>query len=631
MTLGLFRWSSALITLLFCSHLAIASEYSKTLLCQDSDEYLPTSPWGEEFAQSLRPDGSKIRGFSEALALRRLSHRSEDQALSEYWLSKMLYSSGLVHLAERGFSSVILRPSNPQVNRFQWAALSCLLAIHRQYPAIPIQKQIIPKILRFHETVRNEPKELMNLLWQAALMIQLQEIALTEQEFGQLQSLLKKAGPSETLSLALQALKQGDSLTAFTHFQVFFHGDTERRDRSLAAADPISADFFQHHIDSLFLLAARAAFENKNYIEALDYYHQIGLRSNLRIQAISEMGWTYLRLEKYREAIGASLSLQTGAMRQTFAPEAPMTMAIALNEICRFPESMGAIQAFKNHYRDAYLWLSSTLNSQTPSPHSLSDEETYHEVISFAKKLKGTKIPVQIGSEWIRSPNFIIHQERLNLLLQEQHQKDIFSQKGKEEQKAKTKELLIKAKKLRFYLKEMDIEIKSHGKINERTRSDFSKSFQLFSQDLIHLKRLKIAADHWRKFKTQDDLLAQSIRKSSIQAITQTVLKLNRRMLTQLNEIAENNDLIEVEILNGASQDLIWQNAHPNFRQVTERMKSKSRSSESATVWNWGNTRIAPGESNEIWEDEIGSLSADISDQCENREKYLQVQAKEEP
>ena len=177
----------------------------------------------------------------------------------------------------------------------------------------------------------------------------------------------------------------------------------------------------------------------------------------------------------------------------------------------------------------------------------------------------------------------------------------------------------------------MDIEIKSHGKINERTRSDFSKSFQLFSQDLIHLKRLKIAADHWRKFKTQDDLLAQSIRKSSIQAITQTVLKLNRRMLTQLNEIAENNDLIEVEILNGASQDLIWQNAHPNFRQVTERMKSKSRSSESATVWNWGNTRIAPGESNEIWEDEIGSLSADISDQCENREKYLQVQAKEEP
>ena len=45
------------------------------------------------------------------------------------------------------------------------------------------------------------------------------------------------------------------------------------------------------------------------------------------------------------------------------------------------------------------------------------------------------------------------------------------------------------------------------------------------------------------------------------------------RMLDQLEEIAENVQLIEIEIYNGASHDIIWQNAHPDYKEIAKKMK----------------------------------------------------------
>src|SRR4051812_36891638 len=44
--------------------------------------------WVLEFENSLKGKTSQVRSFSEALALRKLTNRAENQALAEYWLSR---------------------------------------------------------------------------------------------------------------------------------------------------------------------------------------------------------------------------------------------------------------------------------------------------------------------------------------------------------------------------------------------------------------------------------------------------------------------------------------------------------------------------------------------------------------
>jgi hypothetical protein len=102
------------------------------------------------------------------------------------------------------------------------------------------------------------------------------------------------------------------------------------------------------------------------------------------------------------------------------------------------------------------------------------------------------------------------------------------------------------------------------------------------------------------------------------------------RMLTQLQEVAENIQLIEVEIYNGASEDIIWQNAHPGYKKVAKDLDNEDADRAPASkVWDWGRTRIASDNDNvEVWEDELGSFKADMVDNCSSKDKYLALKGR---
>ncbi len=569
-----------------------------------------------------------IRGFAEALALRRFSNRTEDQVFSDYWISKILYSSGLVHLAERGFSTLILRPVNRVTSPYQIAALGCLVSIHHHYPSIPLGTEVIPILSRLHEMDQNRTTHSKLILSQAAFEIQLSSGTRAKNDLIQIQSILKDSRILEPLTRALQSIQSKESQATLKSFDDFFNQINYFQTSPHSVADREDLELVKPHLDAIHLLAARTAFELGQFSVAVQHYQAIGTRSNARVQALIELSWTYLAQEKYSDAIGTTVSLQLGPMRHTFAPEAPMIMAIALNEMCRFPESMGAIQAFKNHYRESYFWL-----KQHASSPRLASDEIYRQVFSFAKKLPASKIPSQLGSEWIGSAHFIHHQEILNLMIQEKQQRNKISEIGSHEQRENTRKILTEAKTLHRLLDELILKSKNHEITPAAGRSTLKSSFKTLKEDLIHLKRMRFASRIWRKLVKQDEIRASEIRRTIIQKIADEVLLANQRMLRKLDEIAENNELIEVEILNGASDDLIWQNAHPHFQETIEKIKSQTRMIESGKVWNWGSTHLASEgsreASSEIWEDEIGSLSADLGDQCENRDKYLQILAKE--
>ena len=111
------------------------------------------------------------------------------------------------------------------------------------------------------------------------------------------------------------------------------------------------------YIDTAHMLYARALYGFGNYSLATEQYRMVNKKSNELAASLSELSWAYLQAERYNEAIGTAMSMQAGAMRHTFAPEGPMVMAMALNEICQYPESVRAAGVFRKHYEDAFRWL----------------------------------------------------------------------------------------------------------------------------------------------------------------------------------------------------------------------------------------------------------------------------------
>jgi hypothetical protein len=144
--------------------------------------------------------------------------------------------------------------------------------------------------------------------------------------------------------------------------------------------------------------------------------------------------------------------------------------------------------------------------------------------------------------------------------------------------------------------------------------------------DLILLRRIKNAAPFWRKMLATYQAKIPAIQAHAVNNVKQEIARLNQRMLRTLDEISENNELIEVEILNGASEDMIWQNANPELAEKAKKMKMQKMSAAEEKVWNWGKTQGGFDGGGEIWEDEAGSLSAELYDNCKNKDKYAGVQ-----
>jgi hypothetical protein len=98
-----------------------------------------------------------------------------------------------------------------------------------------------------------------------------------------------------------------------------------------------------------------------------------------------------------------------------------------------------------------------------------------------------------------------------------------------------------------------------------------------------------------------------------------------KRMHARIEDVLDNLNLIEIEILDGASRDLVWQNAHPEFAEAARREMAKV---ETGNNWSWGSawTQLNSDDSEEneeIWEDELGSHAVALNNRCEQKDRYM--------
>jgi hypothetical protein len=304
------------------------------------------------------------------------------------------------------------------------------------------------------------------------------------------------------------------------------------------------------------------------------------------------------------------MNLQAGGLRHTFAPEAPMVLAMALNELCQYPESLRAIRVFLKNYHEPYEWL----KKWKASP----DQALYSTALHFIQKQE-VNVPVRVASEWVRSPLFISHQEEINLLFDEKDAANQIGKIGSQEQAKLAQEIKEKARDLRAKIQEAKTSLKPGADLPPK----LVKELALLRTQVSHYRRLRAAAPSWHQILANHVRRASGIEQKLVAEINTDLKTKNLLMFAQLEEILENNQLIEVEIYNGASSDLIWQNAHPDYKQVMKKVRDDRSVASADKVWDWGTEKLDDAEAGEIWEDELGSFNAKTFDNCSNKERYL--------
>jgi hypothetical protein len=309
----------------------------------------------------------------------------------------------------------------------------------------------------------------------------------------------------------------------------------------------------------------------------------------------------------YGDAVGTAVSLRVGEMKATFAPEATMVTAMALNELCEYQDSLRAIKTLQRDYEASYRWLKKWAADG-------GKQSLYPLALQYLKR-ENHDVPDQVAGEWIRSNFFLAGQDEIHRLFGEAEKSERFL-------KASTEELAKMGDKIReaagnqnlgVQEDQQGIHVVSSGKDPIPTRiADQAEEYNQIRQSLSSLeKRVHESSQSFEAAKVQ-----------WVERINSELAKRSARMLAQLDGVRENTKLIEIEIFNGASHDMIWRNAHPDYASIEKRFKQNMQERDSSEVWNWG--VIDPNSDNvEIWEDELGGFQASLRDNCKNKQKYL--------
>lgn len=553
------------------------------------------------FRAFLSEKTTPMRSFSQGMALRRRAKGVEEKRFSEYWIARSLHQMGNLHSAVAGFEFLAKEFPDDSTVGIQVAALDCLNAIRENNPGLvtlaPMQGRIKQLL-----ALTDQPKQL-RVLWSVSTGIVMEMLAegASKSDLQPVLSLLDGAGPYQNLGSGLVAASSNDPEGAIDQLRRF--------QKSLLQPTGPAKELVRYG-DQARLIVARSLYLKRRYPEALEELRKIDKSSNELVDALSELAWSALRAEKYPEAIGAALNLQSGGLARTFAPEAPMVMAMALNEICQYPESLQATEGFRKRYEASYAWLSRWNSNR-------SERNNLHQLaVDFLKKRKA-QVPERVASEWVRSPVFIRRQEELNLIGRQRIRLSEESRLAIQEQKRLGQEIQLAAGPLLNELRE--------AKRAKKTSAVLQKKVAEFRVRVGEYRDFRRASLGWRgivqRFEPRMTHLEQTLKNQ----IQRDLASRSTRMLRILEDVAENNQLIEAEIYQGASRDIIWQNAHPDYKEVLAGLNGDRARPSASKVWDWGHSSALAEEWSEIWEDELGSFKATLFDNCLNKEKYLAI------
>ena len=535
--------------------------------------------WLKEFHDFVSHQSTPVYAWTRAIQLKRISqvltNSDTEHDFSEYWMGRILYDLKLDPLAHQALQSVFENSENPDLKK---AAYRCLAQIQTRTPDWEAPSLAEASLLPWTEDDSD---------------------ALVAPLLGSKSALTQKlAPPHRALVEGISSLNDKNYAEAIIDFAAYF--------KYLETHSNAVLDRYQ---DQAHLLYGRAFYAVAKFNEAATQFQLVKKTSNEQIEALSNLSWSYLMNEKYDDAVGVSLQLRAGLLKNTFAPEPMMVAAMALNEVCNYPDSIRMVQSFVHDYQPSYEWLSTQGSSN----------QGYALIL---QALKGKSVaPAKLATEWIRSPEFLTRQKEINALIDQPKKFVEFESNAQIEQTNLTKSFLEHATQFTQDLKIAKLKLKP----GEELPTEFADRYYSVKKEMRTLSHFYRSSKAWKILAKNYENRIPSLRTKLVNRINQDLMSKNKKLLSLLNKVRDNSDLIEVEIYNAASQDLIWKNAHPNFEKMSQSLEEQKAAPDAAHTWNWGRFLASNIDQSEVWEDELGALKADVSDQCGQKEKFLKL------
>lgn len=566
----------------------------------------------KRFEKLLFAQVPPMQGFAEGLALARSGASAKAKLFGEYWKNRALLQGELASAALDGFSAIAASDPNAETIGVQLAAIDCINRIHERYPALPLPAEMRTRLAQIRGVMT--PSQPHDPLWTLTVNLILEDLARdsSRSSVSSLASLLSGSGAYEAFGRGFIAAEERDhSQTIAALEKTLGRSDIdERLPQSLV-----------RHLPHARLVLARAYYSTGQFERATAQYNLLPRSSNETPEMLSELSWSYLMSERYADAVGVATNLQVGHMRGTFTPEAPVVMAMSLNELCQYPDSLRAVQLFRRDYQAAYEWLTSW--GKSPK------QPLYPLAIQYLQKRdkrdqRPEQVPERVAGEWVRSTLFISHQEEIHRLFGEHDKAKAFVDGGTQSQNGLARDIRSRASGLNVGVREEQgglLGVYNAEKVPAKKAADLAELRSLVDQ----YNHLRDAAEYLQPVLAELDTRAGAIREQLVQEINANLARRSARMLKQLEDTAENSKLVEVEIYNGASHDMIWRNAHPDYAAVEKKMKVAYSRPKGGTL-NWG-TVDPSNQKVEIWEDELGAFKANLHDNCSSKERYLALKS----
>lgn len=566
--------------------------------------------WRDEYRKTVSGSVTPNVGASAAIVLEKHAKTPEGKLFGSFWKFRAFYNAKLFHEALRGFNRILQQAVSDETVGIHVAALECVNKIQYAYTRLHLEQKSADRLPALVPAIQRQSwaKSGMPVVWTAAGIWS--------------RSQMGEGATRPELESALKVLEGSGPHLAFAR------GTWSMQERRFSDAIPDLKKFLavsnlppqlQRFRDDAHILLARAYYNTNDFKAAENEFKKVSKESNEMIRVLAELSWVYFMQREYKEAIGTGMNLQSGGLRNTYAPEGLMVMAMSLNELCQYPGSLRAVRYFRRQYKQSYLWLRNWVYEARKNPREAT-LKLYPMAVDYIDKKK-TSVPKNVLTEWVQSPVFLSHQQEMNLILDEQEKLKTMIRSQVKEYKQHRAETLELQKKV----KEEFAEAKAEKKTGSALPSDLREK-------MLELKRRKAIDEGMR-------LIGGTLRKTSkayakhvpvlranlAQRISADFRALNIRMIKRLKELAENVYLLEVEIYNGASEDVVWQNAHPEYKEFSQKIRDEAAAAEAETVWNWGPVRTSQDGSKEVWADELGNLRVSLEDNCSNKDRYLSL------
>ena len=348
---------------------------------------------------------------------------------------------------------------------------------------------------------------------------------------------------------------------------------------------------------------ARIHFQKNQFKEAFQAYLEVDKSQNVWLQAMVEQSWAQVLVKDFEGAAGNMFSLHSDFFKNAYNPESYVVRTVAYLNLCQFGDAQSVLQNLGRKYGPLYGRLDAYSKAHKNSA------DYYASVRGWLKAPDQKEVdglPRSFIVEWARHPSYVNIQENINSFEDEisnfnkitlnliQREKDILKlQNETNKQLSDTRIKMNDPKVSKEVLKVEEVRL--------------ARMLSALKYESSNINRAR------NQVKVVRDLASQRLEKdkASLRVLAADTLKKRfDKMLDDLKNLIDQNEVLQYEIYAGAGEHIRYQTAGGEVsKDQHEQLKVDKNK---AMKWSF---------KGEIWEDEIGHFRSSLKSVCPPDEK----------